>query len=84
MDNDIFNILYGIDKTYPPYEILFRGMFYILSTRIGIISSQGIEDLSKGNIIGDELLGSTSTWYCFTKPPKAVDLNNPGWSVTWV
>ena len=23
MNNDIFNILYGIDKTYPPYEILF-------------------------------------------------------------
>src|SRR3990170_5836745 len=55
MNNDIFNILYGIDKTYSPYEILFRGMFYILSTSIGIIGSQGIKDLPEGNIVSDKL-----------------------------
>ena len=77
MNNDIFNILYGIDKTYPPYEILFWGMFNILSASIGIIGSQGIEDLSEGNIMGDELFGVHQHLVLLYKATETVDLNNP-------
>ena len=81
MDNDIFNILYGIDKTYSPYEVLFRGMFYVLSTSIGIIGSQGIEDLAEGDIVGDELFGIHLHLVLLYKATEAVDLNNP-WVVS--
>src|SRR3972149_80769 len=52
-------------------------MFNILSASIGIIGSQGIEDLSEGNIMGDELFGGHQHLVLLYQATETVALNTP-------